>query len=112
MPSVTVACKLPLGIIVTHKGKTVTFNGANHPDALVGHGLTNNVDAEWFADFVKTDGADFAPVVNHLLFANTKDTVGEAEEKAGDKSIKTGLEPIDPENPGKGIEAVPVPKGA
>ena len=111
MATVTVACKLPHGIELTHKGKTVTFNGANHPEALVGHGLTNNVDADWFKDFLDTDGKDFAPVVNHLLFANAKDTVGEAEEKAADPTIKTGLEPIDPDAPGGGIEQVPETKG-
>ena len=100
----TVACKLPNGLTVTHKGHTVTFNGANDAGNRFGFGLTEDVDAAWFADWVATDGKDFPAVKNGSFFEHGKDTAAAARERQNDRSVQTGQEPLNPSNPGTGVE--------
>ncbi|WP_048996416.1 hypothetical protein [Burkholderia multivorans] len=100
MPFVTVGCKLPNGLHIEVNGKRVTLNGSNSSNVIGGHGLTQ-VDAEFFAKWLE-DHKDYAPVKAGLIFAHEKSVNAEAEakEKANNKS---GLEGIDPENPGASI---------
>lgn len=101
---VSIACKLPAGLIIRHGDKTVTLAGSNSPTAVAGFGITKDVDAEWFKEW--SEKSQHPAVRNGSIFANTAAKVGgEAKEKSGD--VKTGLEPLDGTKPGPGIEAVP-----
>jgi len=109
---VTVACKLPNGITLDHAGQKVTLKGANADDALLGYGRTP-VDAGWFESWLSSKeggghGNEFPAVKAGLIFAHAdaKKTDDEIAEKAGDATVQSGLEPIDPEKPGAGIEQV------
>lgn len=99
--TVTVACKLPNGLVIDHKGREVVLTGANAPTSVGGFGLTPNVDADWFDDWMASN-LDMPVVANEIIFANTAEKAGdEAKEKKG---IKTGLEPVDADKLGEGIE--------
>lgn len=107
MATTTVACKLPQGLTIEHKGVTVTLKGANSSGNRFGFGITEGVDADWFADWATTDGKDFPAVKNGSLFAMTggrAKTEAAANERRADAQVQTGLEPIDPTNPGGGVE--------
>lgn len=96
-----VACKLPQGLTVSHKGKTVTLKGATHSGNRFGFGITEDVDADWFADWMKTDAKDFPAVKNGSIFimpdaARAEDA---GKERRGDAEVQSGAEPLDPEKP-------------
>lgn len=109
MATVTVACKLPHGLILEvtkPDGSTVTklVNGALHKDAADGYGITE-VDKElwdaWFA--AKKDW--FPAIKNKHIFAAAK--VADAKAAAADdQSGKTGLEALNPESLPKNIGKV------
>lgn len=99
--TVKIACKLPNGLVVTHKGKSVTLNGANDPSAVAGFGITPGVDAGWFGDWTKGPGKSLPFVANGSVFAMKSDDTGEAQER---KDIYTGMDPLDPDKPMSGIE--------
>lgn len=103
MPNVSVACKLPHGLILElPNAEPVRLNGANHPEAIAGFGITA-VDKDFFEAW-KTAHKDFAPLVKGLIFAQDRaDSIrAEAKDKA---ALKTGLEGLDPEAPAPGIQA-------
>lgn len=100
--TVTVACKLPHGLHLDHAGKRVTVNGANTSNVIGGHGLTEGIDKEFFDEWLKAN-ADHPAVKNKLIFAHDKarNAAAQAREQA---SNKTGVEPIDPNKPGHGVQ--------
>jgi hypothetical protein len=111
---VTVACKLPKGLILEIAGRPrVTVNGFSTPYGVVpqhtiigGYGLTPNVDADFFEEWMMlNEGLDL--VKNRFIFAypKTADASANAKEMAAEKS---GLEALDPDNPGRGLERVGV----
>ncbi|MGZ9981548.1 hypothetical protein ACXXCT_08770 [Bordetella bronchiseptica] len=105
MSTVIVACKLPNGMILDIPGaKSVTLNGANHPEAIAGHGFTE-VDAAFWDAWTKLY-PDFQPLKKELIFAQggERSATSKAKERKGEK---TGLEGLDPDKPGKGLERVP-----
>jgi len=105
MTIVSVACKLPQGIHLTHKGKTVKLAGANACNNRFGFGVTPGVDGDWFNDWATGDGKDFAAVKNGSLFAMAAPKIADAvTERRADPSVQTGLEPLDPDQPGNGLE--------
>lgn len=98
---VTVGCKLPNGIIIEQGGKTISLNGANSARIAGGHGLTV-VDGNLFTAWMEAH-KDFAPVKKGLIFAH--ESPKRVEEMAAEREEnKTGMEPIDPEKPGGGVE--------
>ncbi len=102
MSTVTIACKLPNGLILDIPGApSITLNGANHPDAIAGHGFTD-VPADFWEAWTKLY-ADFQPLKKELIFAqgSERSAVSKAKERKGEKS---GLEGLDPDKPGKGLE--------
>lgn len=102
MTTVTVACKLPNGLVLDLPDRPpVVLKGANHVDAVAGHGLTE-VDSGFWEAWTKLY-ADFLPLKKEMIFAqNTeRSAVAKAKER---KDEKTGLEGLDPEKPGKGIK--------
>lgn len=99
--TVTVGCKLPNGLIIEVGGKSVELNGANASNIIGGHGITYNVDADFFNAWLEAH-ADRAMVRNGFIFAHDKaaDTKAEAAEKADNA---TGLEAVDPDAPNAGV---------
>lgn len=101
MPTVTVACKLPHGI-VAHLGETrVTFKGANSSIIAGGYGMTHGVDASFFEGWLKAN-ALLPFVAKEMVFAmeSPVDTAAMAEANA---SIKTGLERLEGEDMPAGV---------
>lgn len=100
-----IACKLPSGLTVEHAGKSVTLNGANHDRAVAGFGMTHDVDADWFKAWADENPA-FPPLKSGAIFIATTPAKAEgaAEERTDDASVQTGMEPIDPNKPGNGVE--------
>lgn len=103
MPKVTVACKLPNGVIMDIPGakEPVVLNGANHPEAIAGHGLTE-VDADFWEAWSKLY-ADFQPLKKEMIFAqgSERSATSKAKER---KDEKSGLEGLDPDKPAPNVE--------
>jgi hypothetical protein len=116
MATVSVACKIPNGLIIRHGGKEAVLNGPNvsitkdnnwMPLAHLtpgGYGLTHEVDEALWQGF-STEYKDSDFIKNGLVFASAKpsDTAAKSVER---KNVKSGLERIDPDKPGPGIERV------
>ena len=104
MATVTVGCKLPHGLQITVGNTTVDLKGVNSSQLIGGHGITENVDKDFFEKWMSLN-KDAAAVKNGLIFAHekTSNTKAEASEK---KDNKNGVEGINPEKPGPGIEPV------
>lgn len=99
--TVTVGCKLPNGLILEMNGQTVEINGSTSSRVIGGHGITYDVDAEFFDAWMEAH-ADRAMVRNGFIFAHDKaaDTKAEAAEK---ENNATGLEAVDPDAPNAGV---------
>lgn len=95
---VSVGCKIPSGLhldLKTNDGpQRVTLVGANASRIVGGYGITENVPAEFFNEWMRRN-AKHAAVVNGLIFAHseTKSAESMARERA---TNVTGLEPVDP----------------
>jgi hypothetical protein len=110
---VTVACKLPNGLIIPLEGRAqpVRLHGTHSPYARFGFGMTEVEAAVWdqilkqYGDRMGTnrdgDKAVKTPkaawLANGIVFAHsdTRSTNSEAKEKEG---LRVGFEPIDPKN--------------
>ncbi len=132
MASVTVACKLPAGLklrvfdmietqepvmgggsrtvkVARENPKSVTVKGWSHPQNMApnapiveGFALTPNVDKDVWDAWLK-DNADSDVVKNGLIFAHEKAGGAEAESK-DKKSLRSGLERLDPNKLPRGIQ--------
>jgi hypothetical protein len=109
--TVTVACRLPHGLHLELKDqKRVTIRGFSIPYGLPamsisnGFALTPGVDADFFERWM-TVNKDLDLVQRRLIFAHVKssDAAAQAKEMADEKS---GLEPLNPDAPGTGLERV------
>lgn len=100
--TVTVGCKLPSGIILELGNQEVEIHGTNSARVIGGHGITYDVDADFFDAWLKAH-SDRDMVKNGLIFAHEKaaDVKAEAAEKKGNKS---GLEAINPDSPENGVK--------
>jgi kynureninase len=104
MPTVTVGCKLPNGLIIELGDKRAELNGANSSEIVGGHGLTENVDKEFFDAWMeKYKDLDFVKAGH--LFAHEKEVNVKAQAKEKAKS-KTGFEKLSPDDAPKGVEAI------
>lgn len=99
-----IACKLPNGLAVEHKGESVLLNGSDHESAVAGYGLTQGVDLDWFNDWATGDGREFPPVAKGLIFVAPNERFAQDQAREQGDQIKSGLEGIDPDNPGGGVE--------
>lgn len=100
--TVKIACKLPNGLTITHKGINVTLKGANDPNAVAGFGITEGVDLDWIEDWAETDGRDLPFMKAGSIFPiKANDTSAAVRER---RTLVTGLEPLDPDKPMPGIE--------
>jgi len=113
--TVTVACKLPNGLHldvngfdrVTIKGNALPFGESAVDYRIVGgYALTPGVPRDLWDAWLK-DRTTMDIIVKGIVFAQEKPADVVAEAKNGAKVI-TGLEPIDPDKPGNGLERVPV----
>lgn len=106
MPQITIGCKLPNGLILEVGEKRVTLNGSNSSAIIGGHGITENVDADFFGAWLKAN-KDLSFVKAGHVFAHEKaaNVAAQAKERA---SEKTGFEGMDPGKPGPGLEKVKV----
>ncbi|NUF09793.1 hypothetical protein [Snodgrassella sp. ESL0324] len=92
--TVTIGCKIANGLLLQVDDKTVKINGFNTSNVIGGHGITENVPADfWQAWLARNKDRDITK--NGLIFAhsNTKDTTAEAKEK---RKTKSSTEPISP----------------
>lgn len=123
MATVTVACKIPNGLIAEVRPEgggpstRVTFIGSGQArrmdsegnvvtetaNVMLGYGLTPNVDQSFWDAWVK-DNADSKLVKEMMIFAMPKaEATRDAARDVG-TAVKTGLEALDPNRPPKGIE--------
>lgn len=108
--TVTVACKIPNGLHLDLKGRErVTVRGPafkwGEPNpAIGGYALTHDVDADYWAAWLAAY-KDAPFVKNRHIFAYPK--IADATAAAVElQDEKCGLEPIDPDKPGPGLERV------
>lgn len=99
-----VACKLPNGLLVDHKGSSVLLNGSDDPSAVKGYGMTSGVDLDWFNDWMTGDGKEFPPVTKGLIFVAGSESNAKAQATEQGDDIQSGLEGLDPDSPGPGVE--------
>ena len=115
--TVTVACKLPNGLFMETKdangaligerkeirGSAVKF-GMPPISIYGGYALTSDVDADlvdrWM---VANQNSDLVKKKWIFAFAKSSDAAALAKEMAEEKC---GLEPMDPEKPGRGLERI------
>jgi hypothetical protein len=116
--TVSVGCKLPNGLVINFEtfndvSKTwiktgeVELKGANSSSIVGGYGITDNVDAEAFAEWLKIHKDD-ETVKLGLIFAQPTPAGAEAAAKER-ADTKSGFEPIDPDKPGPRIERADPP---
>lgn len=100
-----IGCKLPNGMVIRGAGKEFKLNGANSSliedprtgqkaSLLHGFGVTEDVPADIWDEFLKTHGKTPA-VVNGLVFAQNDMASVKSAAKEREKQ-KTGLEQADP----------------
>lgn len=99
--TVIVGCKLPNGLIIEVGGQSVELNGANASNIIGGHGITYNVDADFFNAWMEAH-QDRDMVKNGFIFAHeeAENTEAEAREKTDNE---TKLEAVDPNAPNAGV---------
>lgn len=122
MSTISVACKLPNGLILTHgrtvmdgdkprvdmngrvvieDARTVVLRGSNSraPGGVInGYGITRDVDADWFADWVKRNRDSYGPLVCGAILALP---IAEYIEgmTADAAHVRHGLEPLTERDP-------------
>lgn len=117
--TVTIACKLPNGLFMETKDKNGVLIGKRQeirgsavkfgmpPISIYGgYALTTDVDADlvdrWMA---ANQNSDLVQKKWIFAYAKSSDAAAQAKEMADEKC---GLEPMNPDKPGKGLERVGV----
>lgn len=103
MSKVTVGCKLPTGITIKVDAVSVILNGTNSSNVIGGYGLTQNVDKTFMEEWLERNKG-IAMVRKGFVFIqkNEKEAVAKAKDNAENDN---GMEAMDPEKPGKGLES-------
>ena len=97
---VHIGCKHPLGIMLRVGEKAVKLNGSNCSCVIGGYGLTSVPSDMWDAWLSKHKESDL--VTKRIVFAEA--SVAKAEGRAKEQgSVKTGLEPLNPDDPKHGV---------
>lgn len=96
--TVVIGCKLPHGLVLSHKGVKVTLEGMNKSKIIGATYVTNMVDAEFWAAW-KLENKDFQPLKSNSIFEASGVRVAEDKAKELVKE-KTGFEPMPKEVPG------------
>ena len=108
---VTVACKLANGVYLDLRDSSGQImqrykaNGANHPDAVAGFGLTKIPKDHWDAWVEANKSLDI--VRNGVVFAQKrgKEAKAQARDTAG---LTSGQEPLDPNKVVRGVKKADV----
>ncbi len=88
---------VPVGERITLNGNAVHVDRAPKHEIMNGFGITRNVPAEFFTQWLK-DNHDMKAVREGMIFAC--DSNGRMADESRDKqSIRTGLEPLDTSKP-------------
>lgn len=96
---VTVACKLPQGLIVTIPGAPdVSLNGRYSPFAIGEHGMTQVREDTWEQIQELYAGAKWLTGEHVFALGDPASAKDKAEDRA---EINAGFDPIDPEAPEK-----------
>ena len=88
-----IGCKLPNGLTITHKGKTIHLLGANSSALINGFGITREVPAEAWDHFLVNHKSSKI-VTNGIVFAVSDERSASAASLERGK-VKTGLEQTD-----------------
>lgn len=110
--TISVACRLPSGFTIDHLGDKLTLNGPLDPGAILGFGITRDVNADWFKSWAEGGkdaddkpigvGKSFAPLGSGAIFPiDSNDVAGAVRERTG---ATTGFEPLNADAPMDGIE--------
>lgn len=104
MSTVNVGCKIPNGIIAEMGDKRVLLRGSNSSVVIGGHGITENVDADFFAAW-REKNKELPFVKLGLVFAHEKPQAVAAQAKERVDEL-TGLEPLSPDAKPAGLTEV------
>lgn len=102
--TVIVMCKLPTGLALDlepDNSRKIVLNGANHPDAVNGAGLTQVPADFWEAWSTKFKG--YEPLTTGKIWAADKEADAKAQAKEL-KDEKTGFEGLNADAPMPGLE--------
>jgi len=120
--TVCIGCKIPMGLVMesaynqvkNDRGEIMLIRGGNHQAFVIkgsnaarvvgGFGITVGVPKEFAEDWFKRN-ADLKYVREGLIFVTTDVNAAKSEAKEN-RTIKSGLEPINPLEPGPGKPAV------
>lgn len=129
---VTIACKLPHGLVlevdykIVNNGvvqgenyQRVTLNGTNdnNPKGLImappsvlnpEPGITKGVSKDLWEEWLKKAGKNHPAVKNHLIYVLMDDADSAADQIAASASLRSGLEPLDPTKMPEGVTEAPV----
>ncbi|GAN72115.1 hypothetical protein ASY01nite_14010 [Acetobacter syzygii] len=98
---VTVGCKLPNGLTLRVGEHKVILSGANASRVIGGYGLTSVPSDLW--DAWSKAHAETPLIKRRIVFAEA--TTAKAEGRAKEQeAVKTGLEPLSPDDSHKGVE--------
>lgn len=98
MANITIGCRLPHGIVLEVGDKLVNIKGLNSSMIIGADHFANEVDASFWKAWSEAN-ADSRLLSSGALFSASNEK--EAKAKAKDlKSVKTGLEPVDPDSMG------------
>ncbi|QHC34151.1 hypothetical protein [Komagataeibacter xylinus] len=97
---VTVGCKLPNGLVLRSGEHKVVLSGANSSRVIGGYGLTS-VPSDLWEDWAKRH-ADTPFIKKRIVFAQATPAKAEGQAKE-QEGVRTGLEPLDPDNEKGGI---------
>jgi hypothetical protein len=100
--TLTVGCKLPIGLVLEQGGYKVELNGSSSSLVVGGYGLTEGVDKDAFEKWLAAH-KEQPYVKKELIFAQAK--LNSAQSKASENSgVKSGLEGLPQDKPAPGIE--------
>jgi hypothetical protein len=98
---VTVACKLPQGLLVPlPDGRTIKLNGRASAFNVAEHGMTQVPVEDWNA--IQAMYSEAKWLTSEAVFA-LKDAESAADKAIERKDVDAGFDPIDPNNPNAGL---------
>lgn len=130
--TVSIACKMPHGlkievgfrilnngVVYGENYKTATLKGwnDNNPKNLLmaapsllnpDPGITRGVSKDLWEAWLKEGGKNHPAVKNHLIYVLLPDADSAADQMDAAKSLKSGLEPLDPTKLPEGVTEAPV----
>lgn len=105
MAKIVIGCKLPNGLTLVLRNKEketedrVTLLGLNSSKIIGANYITTEVDADFWAQWKASVGANYAPLKSNAIFEARNETEALAKAKEFRKE-KTGFEPMQPESLG------------